>query len=303
MSTNSSNLRGAIYMMLSMAGFVLNDTLMKSMSDDLPMFQAIFLRGVVATLLMGLLAWRQHALLYRLSAGNANMVGLRVIGEIGATICFITALFNMPIANATAILQVMPLAVTLAAALFLGEQVGWRRYTAITVGFIGVMLIVRPGSDGFTIYSVYALAAVVFLTLRDLATRRLGTGVPSTHVAFISALSIMVMSGLLSTATPWAPVSFEQMTMLAFAALFVLTGYLFGIMTMRLGDIGFISPFRYTILIWAILLGIVVFGDIPDSLTIAGSAIVVLTGLYTFYRERSVMMRSSHPQAPLRAEP
>ena len=97
----------------------------------------------------------------------------------------------MPIANATAILQVMPLAVTLGAAIFLGEPVGWRRYTAIIIGFIGVMLIVRPGSDGFTIYSVYALSAVVFLTLRDLATRRLGTGVPSTYIAFISAAAII----------------------------------------------------------------------------------------------------------------
>jgi len=293
MSTFSDNVRGAIFMMLSMAGFVLNDTLMKSMSADIPMFQAIFLRGIFATLLMGCLAWWQRALSYRLSGANTKIVSLRIVGEMGATICFITALFNMPIANATAILQVMPLAVTLAAALFLGEAVGWRRYTAIMVGFIGVMLIVRPGSDGFTIYSVYALGAIVFLTLRDLSTRRLATSVPSTYVAFISAAAIMVMSGLLSMTTPWAPISLVQMALLAIAAIFVLVGYLFGIMTMRVGEIGFISPFRYTILIWAILLGIVVFGDIPDLLTIIGSVIVVLTGLYTFYRERLLATKNS----------
>lgn len=298
MTTFSDNIRGAIFMMLSMAGFVLNDTLMKSMSADIPMFQAIFLRGVVATCLMGILAWRHGALNYRLSGTNAKVASFRIFGEIGATICFLTALFNMPIANATAILQVMPLAVTLAAAVFLGEPVGWRRYSAIIIGFVGVMFIVRPGSDGFTIYSVYALAAVVFLTLRDLSTRRLGISVPSTYIAFISAAAIMVMSGLLSMTATWVPISFMQMVALALAAIFVLVGYLFGIMTMRVGDIGFISPFRYTILIWAILLGIIVFGDIPDHLTIIGSVIVVLTGLYTFYRERLLATKSSDLKAP-----
>lgn len=288
MSTFSDNIRGSIYMMLSMAGFILNDTVMKSLSDDIPMFQAIFLRGIFATGLIGLLAWRQKALWHRLPKGNVKIVGLRVVGEIGATICFITALFNMPIANATAILQAMPLAVTLAASIFLGEVVGWRRYTAITVGFLGVMLIVRPGSDGFTIYSVYAMGAILFLVLRDLATRQLSTGVPSLFVAVISSVAIMSMGGLLSLATSWAPVSLSQLALLAIAAMFVLIGYLFGIMTMRVGEVSFISPFRYTILIWAILSGIIVFGDIPDAMTLIGSTIVVLTGLYTFYRERSL---------------
>lgn len=286
MSAFSDNIRGAVYMMLSMAGFVLNDTLMKSLSADIPMFQAIFLRGIVATLLTGALAWHRHALWYRLNGAAATAVSLRVIGEIGATVCFITALFNMPIANATAILQVMPLAVTLAAALFLGEAVGWRRFGAIVVGFLGVMLIVRPGSDGFTIYSVYALGAVVFLTLRDLATRRLPAGVPSMFVTVISSIAITAMGGVMSTTASWQPVTLTQVAILALAAVFVLMGYLFGTMTMRVGDIGFISPFRYTILIWAILLGMVVFGDVPDTLTLIGSAVVVLTGLYTFYRER-----------------
>lgn len=301
MNTFSDNIRAAIFMMLSMAGFVFNDTVMKSLSGDIPMFQAIFLRGIFATVLIGILAWRQHALWYRLPKDNIRIVGLRVVGEIGATICFITALFNMPIANATAILQAMPLAVTLAASMFLGEAVGWRRYTAITAGFLGVLLIVRPGSEGFTIYSVYAMGAIIFLVLRDLSTRKLSTGVPSMFVALISSVAIMSMGGLLSLTATWAPVSLSQLALLAIAAMFVLVGYLFGIMTMRIGDVGFISPFRYTILIWAILSGIVVFGDVPDSMTLIGSTIVVLTGLYTFYRERLLTVKNSHPQAPINA--
>ena len=281
-------------MMLSMAGFVLNDTLMKTLSSDLPMFQAIFLRGLVATTLIGALAWHRRALWYRPSGTAAKIIGLRVVGEIGATVCFITALFNMPIANATAILQVNPLAVTLGAALFLGEAVGWRRYSAIVIGFLGVMLIVRPGSDGFTIYSVHALSAVVFFVLRDLATRRLPAAVPSLFVTVVSSVAVTMMAAMMTSTGSWEPVTAVQIAVLALAAVFVLVGYLFGVMTMRIGDIGFISPFRYTILIWAIILGIVVFGDMPDGLTLLGSAIVILTGLYAFHRERAAA-RSQEP--------
>jgi drug/metabolite transporter (DMT)-like permease len=217
---------------------------------------------------------------------TVKVISLRIVGELGATVCFITALFNMPIANATAILQVSPLAVTLGAALFLGEAVGWRRYSAIVVGFLGVMLIVRPGSEGFTIYSVYALIAVVFLVMRDLVTRRLPPEAPSLFVTVISSIAVMSMAGVVTAAGSWQPVTPAQFGVLTLAAIFVLTGYFFGIMTMRVGEIGFVSPFRYTILIWAMILGFVVFGDVPDALTLTGSAVVVLTGLYAFHRER-----------------
>ena len=297
----SDNVRGAIYMMLSMAGFVLNDTLMKSLADTLPMFQAIFIRGLFATALIGALAWHRRALWFRPCTQTTKIIGLRVIGELGATIFFITALFNMPIANATAILQVSPLAVTLGASVFLGEAVGWRRYSAIIVGFLGVMLIVRPGSDGFTIYSVYALSAVGFFVLRDLVTRRLPRDVPSLFVTVISSLAVMTMAGLLTATGSWQAMTLSQIALLALAAVFVLVGYLFGVMTMRVGDIGFISPFRYTILIWAIVLGFLVFDDIPDPLTVIGSTIVVLTGLYAFYRERR-LIKDRHRHAAASAK-
>jgi drug/metabolite transporter (DMT)-like permease len=288
MNSMSDNLRGALFMMASMAGFVFNDTLMKLASADLGMFQAIFLRGVFATMLIGALAWRLGVLGYRLRKADRGLVVLRTSAEIGATICFLNALFHMPIANATAILQAMPLAIALAASIFLGETIGWRRYLAIASGCFGMLLIVRPGATGFSAYSLSAVAAVGFLVLRDLVTRRLGPEVPSVFVAFISAAVITVAGGLLSLAAPWGAVAWHHVLMLAVAAVFVLAGYLFGIMTMRVGDIGFISPFRYTVLLWAMFLGFLVFGDRPDLLTIVGSAIIVVTGLYTFYRERQV---------------
>jgi S-adenosylmethionine uptake transporter len=283
----ADNAKGALFMMASMAGFVLNDTLMKSLAGEVPLFQAIFVRGVAATLLLAGLAWAQRALTYRVAGRDRVRLGFRLIAEVGATTCFLNALFHMPIANATAILLVMPLAVTLAGAIFLREAVGWRRYTAILVGFAGVLAIVRPGGDGFNAYALSALAAVGFLVVRDLVTRRFAQGVPSVFVALATAIAITALGAVVSLVfVDWAPLDARTVVVLGGAAAFLVVGYLFGVMTMRVGEIGFVSPFRYTVLIWALLLGAVVFGEIPDATTLAGAGLVVATGLYTFHRER-----------------
>ena len=267
---------------------MLNDVIVILVSGSLSIFQVMFLRGLFATALLGLIAWRRKAIFPALMKADWRLMVLRLVGEVGATMCFLTALFHMPLANATAILQALPLAVTLAAAMFLREAVGWRRYLAIMVGFAGVMIIVRPGSEGFNAYSLSALAAVVFIALRDLATRRLSVHVPSIFVAFLASVVITGTGAALSPIMAWKPVGVGELQLLGGAALFLVFAYLFGIMTMRVGDISFVSPFRYTNLIWAIILGYVVFGDIPDTWTLLGSAIVVLMGIYTFYRERKM---------------
>jgi S-adenosylmethionine uptake transporter len=282
----ADNVKGALFMMASMAGFVVNDALVKSLAGEVPLFQAIFVRGLVATALLAVLAAAQGVLTYRVGGGDRRRLAARMAAEVGATACFLNALFHMPIANATAILLVMPLAVTLAGALFLGERVGWRRYSAILVGFVGVLVIVRPGGEGFNAYALSALAAVGFLVVRDLVTRRFAVGVPSAFVALATAVAITLMGGLVSLFGPWSPLAAGHVVVLAAAAGFLVVGYLFGVMTMRVGDIGFVSPFRYTVLIWALLLGVTVFGEIPDAATLVGSALVVATGLYTFHRER-----------------
>jgi drug/metabolite transporter (DMT)-like permease len=282
----SENTRGALYMMLSMAGFSLNDMLIKTLAGELSVFQTVFLRGLVATALIGLLAARRGELTHRIAPEDRKLVALRTCGEIGGTICFLTALFHMPIANATAILQAIPLAVALGATLFLGETVGWHRYLAIAVGFGGVVLIVRPGAEGFNAYALWAVAAVCFMSVRDLATRRLSQRIPSLFVTFITAAAITLTGAVVTAFLPWQPVTVTTVALLSGAAGFLLVGYFFSVATMRHGEIGFVVPFRYTVLIWAILIGIIVFDEIPDALTLAGSALVVGTGVYTFYRER-----------------
>lgn len=282
----SDNMRGALLMMLTMAAYTFNDACIKSVANDLPLFQAVFLRGVMTSaMLAGFALWRGELRLY-IPRGDRLTLFLRLAGEVGATIFFLQALFNMPIANVTAVMQSLPLAITLAGAVFLGERVGWRRYGAIAIGFAGVMLIVRPGADGFDVYSLSALVAVGFVVLRDLTTRRLSGHMPSMTVALMTALSITALGAVGSLYGGWQPVSGRSIGLLALAAVFIFAGYLFSVMVMRVGEISFTAPFRYTGLVWAILLGIVVFGEIPDTLMLVGSFVVVGMGIYTFYRER-----------------
>jgi S-adenosylmethionine uptake transporter len=282
----SPNFLGALLMMGSMAAFTFNDTLVKVIGGQLPLFQIISLRGLLATSLIFLLARTLGKLGFNLQRRDWGLVAARCASEIGATYCFLAALMIMPIANITAVLQALPLTVTLGAAVFLGEEVGWRRMAAILLGFCGVLLIVRPGPDGFSEGALYALLAVAFVTARDLTTRRMSSEVPSLTVTLLASISVTVFALVCSLGVEWEPVSLSQVMLLIGAAVFILGGYSLSVMVMRVGEISFVSPFRYTGLIWAILLGWLVFGDWPDGLTLLGAVIVVGTGLFTVIRER-----------------
>ncbi|SDO30358.1 S-adenosylmethionine uptake transporter [Lutimaribacter pacificus] len=284
----TDNFKGALLMMASMAAFTLNDTFVKALSGELPLFQLLFLRGILTTALVGLLAWRLGALSRRIPRRDWQLVGLRLVAEIGAAYFFLTALFNMPLANVTAILQSLPLVVTLSAALLFSEPLGWRRLSAILIGLCGVLLIVRPGTEGFTLYSVYALIAVGFVTMRDLCTRRLSPETPSMLVTFLTSGAVMVFFGLGSVVDSWVPLDGGAALKIVGASVMVFGGYLFSIMVMRVGEISFVTPFRYTGLIWALVLGWAVFGDWPAPVTMMGAAIVVGSGIFMLYRERQL---------------
>lgn len=286
---NSHNMRGAVLMVASMTAFTINDACMKALSDEIPLFQAIFLRGLATCAFLAIMAWLTGAFKVRISRHDLGLVAIRSFAEVVAAYFFISALFNMPIANVTAILQALPLTVTLASAIIFREAIGWKRMIAILVGFSGVLLIVRPGAEGFNYYSVYAIIAVLVITVRDLAARRLSVEVPSMAVALSAAVAVAAFAGLASIGSEWAPVSNKAIWQLSGATLFIIGGYLFSVMTMRVGDIDFVAPFRYTSLLSALILGLLVFGEWPGPLMLIGSTIVVATGAFTFYRERQAM--------------
>lgn len=284
----SPNLRGALFMALSMVGFAINDALLKLVLSTASQYQAMLVRGAFATVLIAIVAWGQGAFRFRRHVLHP-MVGLRAFGELGSTLTFLAALQNMPLANVSAVLQALPLAVSMGAALFLGETVGWRRWLAIMIGFSGVLVIVRPGMEGFDSYALLALACVFFCTVRDIATRRIPDHVPTTLVSTVTSVAV-TCAGLMLVLMfeGWQPLGATNWKLLAGAAILVVIGYQFSILGMRTGDISFVAPFRYTALLWSIVLGFLLFGDVPDTAMIIGASIVVASGLYTLYRERVV---------------
>lgn len=286
MSTVRDNTRGIIAMLISSIGFIFNDAMIKLASVELPQGEAVFIRGLFATALMFSAAWYTGALA-NIRQVFHPAVGLRVLGETGATLFYLAALFRTPIANNTAILQALPLIVTAGSAVFLGEKVGWRRWTAVAVGFLGVLLIVRPGLEGFTIWSLSALVGTFFMALRDLSTRGIPPTVPTFAISLASIVgATFVLGPVMYPFEVWRVPSFTALAYLCSAAVLILLGFIAVITAMRTGEVSVVAPFRYSIVLWAIFLGIVIWGEMPDLPTLAGIAILILTGVYTFVRER-----------------
>lgn len=289
----SDNQRGATFMMLSMAAFVLNDTFVKLLGAHIPLFEILFLRGLLATGALIMMYWYLNALQWRHSARDWSLMIARSGSEIAAAYFFLTALIHMPIANVTAILQTLPLTVSLGGVLFFKNPIGWRRLLAILIGFGGMMLIVRPGSDGFDIYSIYVLIAVLCVTVRDLTTRAMSKSVPSLFVTLLASLSVTVYSGIMVIGAEFTPMTSTDQAYLIASAIFIIGGYAFSVLVMRVGDISFVALFRYSAVIWTLLIGFWVFGDWPDELTLLGAAIIALSGGYTMLREARIKRLSN----------
>lgn len=275
-------------MAVSMGAFTMNDAITKNLSFTMNMGQVMFLRGLFATALVIVLAWRQGAL-SNMRLAMQPLVILRVVCEALATTTFLIALAHLPIANVSAVLQALPLGVTMGAALVYGETVGWRRWMSIIVGFAGVAIIVRPGLEGFSPYSLIALVCVGFCTVRDLATRRIPNRIPTLLISTVTTAAVSVCGAFLVIPMGgWVQPAASDLMQLAVAAGLLLIGYQFIILSLRMGDISFVAPFRYTSLLFSILLGLAFFGDIPDLAMTLGAGIIVASGLYTLYRERVV---------------
>lgn len=282
----SPNLTGSLFMAGAMAGFSVTDAISKFLLPQMNFGQLVLLRGIVAIALISALAAHRGAL-RPLRILFVPPVALRIVGEVGGTILFLLAITHLPLANVAAIILSLPLAITLGAVLMFGERVGWRRWLAIAAGFIGVLIIVRPGAAGFNQFTLLALGSVAFYALRDLATKQIPADVPALFVTLLTTISMTVVGGLLMMPLGgWATPSGSALVLLTAAAVLVLIGYQCVIIALRAGEISAVAPFRYTQLLWAMGLGYLIFGDIPDGPMVLGAAVIVGSGLYAFHRER-----------------
>lgn len=282
-------------MVVAMAAFALEDMLIKLMSSGLPMGQVVLMLGIGGTLFFGVLTRvRGHRIWSPVILTRPIL--LRNLGEMIATAGYVSAIVLTTLSGASAILQATPLAVTLGAALFLGEPVGWRRWSAIVVGFIGVLLIIRPGLEGFAPASLFAVMAVAGLALRDLSVRAVPRDVTSAQIsvwAFLSVIPTGILM-MLVMGTPAEVPAWPDIGRMAGAITVGVLGYYSLVAATRAGDVAVVVPFRYSRLIFAMIIGIIVFGERPDALMLAGATLVVCAGLYTIWRET----RPVTPPAP-----
>lgn len=289
------NLRGAFLMVLAMLGFAIEDMLIKQMAGSMPVGQVIMALGIAGALIFGGLAKAYGDKLWSPDTRTPALL-FRNAAEVFGTFGFVSAIALTPISTASAILQAVPLVVTMGAALFLQESVGWRRWAAIAVGLFGVLLIIRPGADSFDAKSLFAVMGVIGLAARDLATRRIDKGTSSRVITFY-AFAVSIVTGALLllmgiTGDTLVIPSRTDTVRLVGAVVIGIAAYYTIVMATRIGEMSVIAPFRYSRLVFALFIGVFAFGERPDALTLIGAAIIVVSGIYTLWREQRLRRAS-----------
>lgn len=285
---DKGNLFGILIMQVTMFCFVTNDTLTKLVGADLPAGQMVVIRGLFAVVSLSIICYATGA--FRdLAQARHPAVLLRSVCEASVALFFLSALPHIPIANISAIMLTIPLATIIAAALFLREKVGIRRWSAVFVGLAGVVAIVRPGLEGFNFYAIYALIAVALAAGRDLVTRRIPKG-SSLWIITLTTMTISTIAGVgVSLTETWQPVSWQNYLLLAGAALCLTAGQYFLVIAMNNGEISVVSSFRYISIVISLSYGYILWGDVPDPLTWFGIALILAAGIYTIFRERQIV--------------
>jgi drug/metabolite transporter (DMT)-like permease len=290
----TDNLRGIIAVLIGSTAFVLNDAMVKLVSSELPSGEIIVVRGVLSTLMLvvGVIvlgAARPLRILF------SPMMLLRLAAAAAATVFIVISLRHLPLATVNTVLQVTPLAVTAGAAMVYRERVGWQRWLAALTGFLGVVLIVKPGG-GFGAAAYLAMTALIFTTMRDLTTRGLPRDIPSIFVAAAGAAAITLAGfAVMPFDAPWTMPSRWAWTLMTLSAACLFVANTFIIIALRTGEIAVIAPFRYAPVPLSILLGYWWWSDIPDGLAFFGIGLVLAAGLYTLNRERLALAAAPAP--------
>lgn len=277
-------LKAGLYMVLAMASFTAGDTMTKLMAGEVPVGELILIRGMVATSIIVVVCLKQGVLIHAAQAFKRTILA-RSLSDMAGTLFFITALMHMPIANLTAIMQAVPLLVIAFAALFLGEKVGLRRTLAVLVGLTGVLFIVKPSPSSFTFYDGLSLGLVVAVALRDIITRKLTIDVPTMIVALGNSVIVMLSGLALYPFEDWIVPTSRHLLLIFGAGIFLSIGYVSMVLTIRLGDIASTAIYRYSVVLFALISGVFVFGEMPDRWVFLGIALIVVSGIYALLRE------------------
>jgi drug/metabolite transporter (DMT)-like permease len=286
-----ANRVGIVAMVAAMACFIVNDTLVKYVSQTLPAAQLIFIRSAMASLLVLAVAVGTGASA-QIREITRGWVVIRAALDAISTLLYLVSLFHLPIATATSINSTSPLLITMLAALLLGERVRWMLGLATGVGFAGVLLIVQPQSAVFGIYAIVCFASTAIMAVRDIVTRRVHDSVPSIVITLSTALMVTLLAGALSLIQGWQPLGARDLWMLAVAAISLACAYVLIVRSTRRGDLSVVAPFRYSGLLFALMVGYFVWGDVPNALAWCGIALLVGSGIYVLRASRSARAAS-----------
>lgn len=293
----SDNFKAAGLVGLTMSLFAISDTLIKSLFDRLAVGQVLGLRGLFITcLLLAFIAVRGRRLIIKEMLDRVTFS--RAVLEIAVALTFFKSLQVMPLADATVLLFAAPIIMTLASTLFLGEKVGPRRWTAILVGFGGVVLVAGPGNQTIGLTALWPLTSAVLVAIRDLITRLIPPTHDSTTVALTTALAVTVggwltlPAGGLGIADPWLMPTAGEWALILLSSAIIGVAYNTVVIGYRLGEVSFLAPFRYTSIPLAILLSWTVFSDVPSAAMLIGALIITGSGIFIFTRERQLAKRA-----------
>ncbi len=272
--------------------FSLADMQMKLAASVLPTTQTMFYRSLVATLVVAAVA-ALNGHFRNWQSALSRAMALRAGSDAGASLLFQSALARMPFADIMAVLQLQTLSLTAASALFLGETVGWKRWSAIAVGLLGGLLIIKPGTSAFNWWAIAAFGCVLFATAREIATRKISPLAPVPVIMVISSGVVTVVSLAGAIIQPWSTPHWTELVMMIGAGVFSAAGQFCMINSVRAAPLSVVSPFRYASMIWALLIGYGIWRQIPDGVSFIGIAAIAAAGLFTFYRERQLQRTRS----------
>jgi drug/metabolite transporter (DMT)-like permease len=281
----TGNQRGVVAIVGCMTAYTVNDALVKQiLLQHYPIGETIFLRGLISALLIGgFVLALGHA--RQLRAAMSRLLVMRSVCDGLSTACFIAALSQMPLANIAAVLQIGPLLITVLSVLFYREIVGWRRWTAIAVGFFGALLVIKPVPSAFDVWALIGAGSALFAALRELQNRQIDRAVPTLVIAFWGAVGITAFGALYAFGEEWRWFELRELLRLLVASMFVGIAIYLMALAFRDVDLSVVAPFRYSYLITSAVAGLLVFGEWPDGWTVMGALLIVVSGIYLLHRE------------------
>ena len=274
-----ASIRGPLFMIVSTGSYLVNDTMMKLATAGLPSYEVLFLRGAAAALwgfplLFALGYGKQIPLIFDRRVLSRNLL------ELAAILCYVVALANMQIADSTALGQITPLLMLVGSSILFGERIGGQRMALIGLGFIGALMVAQPTMQGISVYALLALGNAALAAARDLAGRRVSSEVPGMIVAISAVVVVLIGAGAAHLVSErWVMPGTHHLLLMAGAGFFLIFGHFFIFMAYRVGPTSAVAPFYYCFTVWAVISGLLVFGQFPNALAVCGILLVVGSGL------------------------